>query len=229
METRLFVIPDVHGRFDLLDQLLTSLYHDEHMNLTRDKLIFTGDLVDRGPQSKEVVERLSFMTEFFPNNVIVLKGNHEDMMLKAITSGNMKNWHYNGGRATADSFDNEYDPSLMAWLQARPYIHKEHGFVFTHAPLPRKEDIADPYTLDELTWTYRDDDKDLNTNLGFESDGTKIIGVAGHIHRLEDNIMNPRFMSNCYLLDCGSGCHPDAPLVAVEVKSKKIVYSWPRV
>ncbi len=82
---RAYAIGDVHGRHDLLDGLLRQIEADHRRRGgdVRPVLVFLGDLIDRGPQSREVVERVcsgplpGFQT-------IVLAGNHEEVLLRLL-------------------------------------------------------------------------------------------------------------------------------------------------
>src|SRR5699024_4744817 len=77
----------------LLDQL--DSYHDR-------LFVFIGDYIDRGPASKEVVDLLiDFQKEA---NCIFLRGNHEQMMLDALSGGDKNLWLMNGGRTTINSY-----------------------------------------------------------------------------------------------------------------------------
>lgn len=102
---RIYTVGDVHGRLDLLDRLLDRITADgaEAPHLTK-YLIFLGDYVDRGPDSKGVIERLiagpppSF-------GAVHLKGNHEATMVQFfddLTIG--PNWLAFGGTATLESY-----------------------------------------------------------------------------------------------------------------------------
>ncbi len=76
---RLFAIGDVHGCPKELELLLVYLHTSLGLNES-DFVVFQGDYIDRGPDSRAVVELLiSFQSEF--PNVVFLKGNHEDMLL----------------------------------------------------------------------------------------------------------------------------------------------------
>lgn len=83
-----FVIGDIHGMFDELIETLDSV----NFNFDTDRLFVTGDLVDRGPKSLEVL-RLLDKPWFFS-----IYGNHEDMMNSAINYGVNRDWIMNGGR-----------------------------------------------------------------------------------------------------------------------------------
>ena len=77
---RAYVVGDVHGRLDLLDALLERI-HRELDERPPDKamLVFLGDLVDRGPSSAQVVERLR--TYHRPGlRTVFLLGNHEEVL-----------------------------------------------------------------------------------------------------------------------------------------------------
>ncbi|MBA2919743.1 serine/threonine protein phosphatase [Sphingomonas sp. MAH-20] len=112
--TRLYAIGDIHGRLDLLDQLLFRIEAD---NRTRGdgstQLIFLGDLVDRGPNSAGVVQRaLEIRQSGRPARFLM--GNHEEVFLKAL-NGSLEALRFFvkiGGRATILSYgfdEAEYD------------------------------------------------------------------------------------------------------------------------
>jgi serine/threonine protein phosphatase 1 len=101
----LYAIGDIHGRDDLLGKLLAAIEHDRRGHAAADaRLIFLGDYVDRGPTSKEVIERLSAGVPqgFAP---YFLKGNHEDLLLSFLEDPAAGlNWLHNGGDATLFSY-----------------------------------------------------------------------------------------------------------------------------
>jgi hypothetical protein len=78
------------------------------------------------------------------------------------------------------------------------------------------------FSPDELTWTYHDDEWGVARDFG-----NGIVGVCGHIHRLRKGIMAPRFYDHYIYADSGCGCSPNAPLVAVEVNTREVIYAWP--
>src|SRR5208282_2645180 len=101
MLKRQIAIGDIHGCFDLLKTLIEKIIK---FTPDEDMLIFTGDYIDRGKMSKEVVQYLSALKENFPDNIILLKGNHEDMAYNALTSPDPEKdliyWRLNGGTTT---------------------------------------------------------------------------------------------------------------------------------
>lgn len=81
---RVYAIGDIHGRLDLLDDLLAMIQADDAARpAAQTVLIFLGDLIDRGPDSAEVLGRLSALATTRPDTRFIL-GNHEEVFLQAI-------------------------------------------------------------------------------------------------------------------------------------------------
>lgn len=102
---RLYAIGDVHGRDDLLVRLMDDIEQDGRARPEARKiLIFLGDYVDRGLQSKQVIDRLSGpMPEGF--EAVFLKGNHELAMLQFLEDAQFgRTWKYYGGLETLHSY-----------------------------------------------------------------------------------------------------------------------------
>jgi len=81
---RIYAIGDVHGRDDLLQQVLQSVEADHcSRGSARCTIVFLGDLIDRGPSSSQVIERLR---TYRPDDtrLIFLSGNHEEVLLRII-------------------------------------------------------------------------------------------------------------------------------------------------
>src|SRR4026208_496404 len=81
---RAYAVGDIHGRLDLLDQMLSLIEQDSERSPARKSLlIFLGDLIDRGPDSKGVVERLRTYRHdrLRPH---FLAGNHEEVLLRLV-------------------------------------------------------------------------------------------------------------------------------------------------
>jgi len=130
---RVYAIGDVHGRLDLLDQLLFRIEADErHRGAAKTQLIFLGDLVDRGPDSAGVVQR-ALELKGNGRSARFLMGNHEEVFLKAL-NGSLEALRFFvkiGGRATIlsygfseaeyDSLD--YDDLLLRLIERVPPAH----------------------------------------------------------------------------------------------------------
>jgi len=90
-------IGDIHGMYDMLDRLLTEIdaFSLRERWIERPKLVFLGDYVDRGPDSRRVVRRLRALQSEF---AVCLRGNHEDMMWRCEErSIDWQNFISNGG------------------------------------------------------------------------------------------------------------------------------------
>jgi serine/threonine protein phosphatase 1 len=112
---RTLAIGDIHGMSSSLDALLTAV------QLTpEDQLILLGDYVDRGPDSKGVIDRLIALKKRF--NVICLRGNHEWMMLRAREGrDDFRNWFSVGGSQALASYAAR--PGMMGNLENVPAEH----------------------------------------------------------------------------------------------------------
>jgi len=103
---RVFAIGDVHGRLDLLDDLLCQIANDDAARTpAQTDLIFLGDLIDRGPESAAVIERLLSLS-LRNGRMRFLLGNHEEVFL-SVMAGNydaLKFFNRIGGDATIASY-----------------------------------------------------------------------------------------------------------------------------
>lgn len=81
---RVYAIGDIHGRDDLLADLITLIEYDNAARSSADvTLILLGDLVNRGPSSKQVIDRVIHLSETWPD-VRWIIGNHEEIFMKAL-------------------------------------------------------------------------------------------------------------------------------------------------
>jgi serine/threonine protein phosphatase 1 len=103
---RAYVIGDIHGRLDLLDDLLGSIHAElERRPAPKTVLAFVGDLIDRGPNSAQVVERLRTYRRPGVRPVFIL-GNHEEVLLR-ILAGDAElitRWRWFGGTQCLESY-----------------------------------------------------------------------------------------------------------------------------
>jgi serine/threonine protein phosphatase 1 len=134
----IFAIGDVHGCADELAQLLNQLPRTPETTI-----VFLGDYVDRGPDSRRVIEMLLELRQHC--TVIPLKGNHEAMFLDYIRDPSSKDaalFVLNGGSATLASYvDAKGEVSIpgehVTLLESLPLLHESDDYVFVHAGLPQ--------------------------------------------------------------------------------------------
>lgn len=151
---RTLVISDIHGELQLFDELLQKAQYDSD----RDRLILLGDYVDRGPDSKGVLDRV---VELKSRGAIVLRGNHDAMMLAAAVDepGARERWGRNGAIPTLQSYDpsivNMELPESEAFWEHIEFIketddyYETEDYIFVHGGvqpgLPVEQ--TDPYVL----------------------------------------------------------------------------------
>jgi serine/threonine protein phosphatase 1 len=136
-----YAVGDVHGRLDLLGPLLHDIAKDAVAAETagsmaeRPLLVFLGDYVDRGPESKGVVDLILQMQTWPKFEVRALKGNHEEALLQFVDDPSFgQTWAEHGGAATLASYGVQPPATRTdsdAWAKAReaftealPAVHK---------------------------------------------------------------------------------------------------------
>jgi serine/threonine protein phosphatase 1 len=112
---RVYAIGDIHGRLDLLERLLSLIEADARPARGKERvLIYLGDYIDRGPSSREVVDRVMAPHEMV-DRVVRLRGNHEEAMLTFIADVELgRAWLDYGGIATLHSYGVRLPPDLSA-------------------------------------------------------------------------------------------------------------------
>lgn len=163
---RVFVVGDIHGCADETDVLCEYLKSSAKLT-PEDLVVFIGDYVDRGPQSKQVIDRLLKFKAEFPSTLF-LKGNHEDMLLAYLGHNGREGKAYllNGGAETLNSYGAAKEGSNEAvresFIQSMPPEHLSFfqglesyiimgDFVFAHAGLNPLRDLRAQIEAD-LFW-----------------------------------------------------------------------------
>ena len=104
--SRIYAIGDVHGRLDLLDDLMMQIKSDMAARAPATNfVVLLGDLIDRGPASAQVLERLSNVDDF-PAKFSYIMGNHEEIFLRVLSAepGVAYDWLTFGGDACVESY-----------------------------------------------------------------------------------------------------------------------------
>lgn len=141
-----FAIADVHGRADKLAQLHSFINSFNDKRKTSE-IVYLGDLIDRGPSSKDVLEMVSQMKN--ECGAVIIKGNHDEWMRKAVAEGcdaSFYKWTANGGVATLGSYstidfedalfriERRFNHHLQLLTQAKSHYIRDR-ICFTHAGL----------------------------------------------------------------------------------------------
>lgn len=101
---RIYAVGDVHGRADLLDMLLDKIVHDASAAPGTRSLVFVGDYIDRGPDSRGVIERLLRPPKGF--ETYHLRGNHDQALLDFLENpASYRTWRRFGAGETLRSYD----------------------------------------------------------------------------------------------------------------------------
>lgn len=157
-----FAIGDVHGCYEQLEDLLTK------WDKSRQQLVFMGDLIDRGPDSKACLERVCQLVR--EEGAVCLTGNHEWMFLAYLDNPEDRYGHYqrNGGDSTINSLlgrplDAEVDPvtdaaaifgqyaELIEQVRNFPYLYETDHHFFVHAGLDLTlEDVRETEDYDKV-------------------------------------------------------------------------------
>lgn len=126
--SRTYVIADIHGRLDLLELALSEIE-----SRTPGTVIFTGDFIDRGPESKGVVDRVMAGPTDPAWRWSVVRGNHEDMALHCADGTDLHWWIQNGGAQTLQSYGGPIPVEHLNWFASLPRITWDKYRVYVHA------------------------------------------------------------------------------------------------
>jgi len=225
---RAYAVGDVHGRLDLLDQLLAKIEQD-----VRDRpakkvlLIFVGDLIDRGPSSAQVVERLRTYSQSNVRTVFIL-GNHEEVLLR-ILAGDAElitKWRWFGGTECLSSYG--VDTVKLAAMSVeealevvRAAIPKEHveflesfddscrfgDYLFVHAGIRPGVEI-DQQKQSDLRW--------IREPFLFDETDHGFVVVHGHTIRPEVEVRTNR-------IGIDTGAYQSGVLTALAIEGPE---SW---
>ena len=149
---RTVVITDLHGCYDECQRLLDKLSFDK----TTDRLINLGDTIDRGPKIYEVFTFLRALKEEMGDRCVLLRGNHEQMMLDSLdgSRANKQLWYYNSGEKTKFAFiSNKHQiKEFREWYEAMPYYYTdpEGRFIGVHACLTDED--PENNTIETMIW-----------------------------------------------------------------------------
>jgi len=159
---RILAIGDIHGCYPKLVKLIEKI----KLNPEKDLLVFLGDYIDRGDQSKEVVDYLVDLKKKLPSAIFLL-GNHEQMLLDYLNRRNINPFLVNGGKKTLSSYfgdsrlfsdqDLRFEfPSehLDFFYSLSPYYELE-DYIFVHAGL-RDGIPSEQQELSDLLWIRED-------------------------------------------------------------------------
>lgn len=170
-DTRIYAVGDIHGRCDLLLDLLARIEADCASAPARRQIVFLGDYIDRGPDSKGVLERLR---QPMPADLepVFLMGNHESAFLRLFSSLETgPGWLIHGGLETLKSYGlplapgqptaerlltlqetllERFPPDHRTWLESCRTFHESGDYYFVHAGIRPDVPLAGQSDQDRL-------------------------------------------------------------------------------
>lgn len=220
---RIFLTSDIHGHYSMFEKLLDKI------KLTKkDLLIILGDSCDRGPKTYELYKKY-YDLEKEGYNIKHLRGNHEDMLIKAMESGDNDHWYRNGGEKTQKSFYNNSENRdkltfeewleregiksvkwFVEWLDRIPIMISGEKNLFVHAAFDTAKS-EDEQEHRFLIW----DRNDFWTN---NKTGKAI--YFGHTPSKDGKIRH--YVNDVHCIDTGS--YKNGIIACVELKTGKEIY-----
>lgn len=142
-----YAVADLHGRYDLF-QMIKDFIQPE------DTVYVLGDCGDRGKDGWEIIKEVYENPQF-----IYLKGNHEDMLVEAMATGDKSLCYYNGGRSTYEAWRYK-DGRDVSWIKKLRELPAEATYVNTqgktiimcHAGYTPHKDDEDYRDEQDLLW-----------------------------------------------------------------------------
>lgn len=184
---RTLVVSDIHGELNKFENLLHKAKYDPD----KDQLILLGDYVDRGPDAQGVLNKVM---ELKKQGAIVLRGNHDDMMVAAAENQEnaWRRWEKNGALFTLKSYEPEINEMIVpdseefrkhvSFIKTLDYYYITDHHIFVHGGVDPETPIekTDPYVL---VWIR---DKFHN---GYEGEKTVVFGhtQTSILHENKDN------------------------------------------
>jgi len=205
---RLIAITDIHGELGKLNSLLAKL------DVTSDDtIIFMGDYIDRGPDSKGVIDKVISMGEIC--KCIYLKGSHEYAYLNARKGDEYYDflfWNY-GGVQTVESygsFDEIYNVHGEFLENLKPYYITD-DYLFIHAGIRPNVPFEEQ---DERDFYY------IRGEFIYKKHSLPQKIIFGHT-----DFKVPQVQDDKICIDTGCGKYPNAVLTAVILPEEKFVVS----
>jgi serine/threonine protein phosphatase 1 len=151
---RFFAIGDIHGSYEKLRTLIGKI----DIDYRNDTLVFLGDYIDRGTGSYDVVSYLIDLKKQH-ENIVLLKGNHEEMLEDYLKGKNRLTFLANGGQQTIDSyvaagrsFSTELFPrEHIDFFNSLELFYETDNYIFVHAGLRKNVSIAEQ-KQEDLLW-----------------------------------------------------------------------------
>ncbi|HVZ30394.1 MAG TPA: metallophosphoesterase [Asticcacaulis sp.] len=160
-----YAIGDIHGYDVAFERLVERIRNDAARIGERPRIVLLGDYIDRGPNSRGVLDRILRLEKTNWCDLVVLKGNHEDALLRFLDDPDYgRTWGTWGGaqtvanygidmpdlgaseltwEGTSDAFSRAFDPAHLALLERLPAIFIDGDYLFVHAGVDPDKPLAE--------------------------------------------------------------------------------------
>jgi len=219
-DTRIYAVGDIHGRADLLHDIIQRIDDDRGRRPVGTVIeVYIGDYIDRGPQSKDVIETLAWRV--VKQRAVCLRGNHEALLEAFLADpAELHPWLHVGGRQTLESYGLSRDDLESSefrihrlFLNAFPEAHRLFlrclqnsfscgDFIFVHAGLRPGVPLAQQ-SLHDLHWIR---DEFLNCK---QSHGPLVVHGHTPVHHAE-------LLPNRINIDTGAWMSGTLTCIAIE-------------
>lgn len=215
---RTFFISDIHGNFCVFKKLLDHVTFDP----ANDQLVIGGDMINRGSRSAIVLQWIKESVAAYPENIHVIAGNHEEMMIWFMKELSPM-WMEFGGDETIKNFKKVYGDEngwavaerYALWLETLPLMHEDENGIYVHAGIDVTVDkMSQPR---DIVWLNKRDLHKMNGLILRDWGNGKMI-YRGH-NPAKEVYAEGQFV-HC---DLGSGMFEDnkAALALVEVTQNR--------
>jgi serine/threonine protein phosphatase 1 len=200
----IYAIGDIHGCLNSLERLVEKVNPGSN-----DTMIFLGDYIDRGKDSKGVVE---FLMRLYNTKTVFIKGNHEWMFKQFYDTRDPQDWElwkYNGAEKTLESYGGiEQIPiEHVKFLEQTKVYHIQDGYIFVHGGVKPHIKIEDQ-KIDDMIWIREEFINSKNPMNGYTV-------VFGHTPMNEPLILSDK-------IGIDTGCVYGGSLTCIRLEDKKI-------
>ncbi|OAQ40688.1 hypothetical protein A5893_07030 [Pedobacter psychrophilus] len=142
-----FVIGDVHGCFYTLKALLKNWNQEEQ------QLIFVGDIIDHGNHSPQVATLINDIQNENPDTII-LRGNHEQLLINHCLNEYNDDWFQKSGEKTFSQYlaEGRNISDDAKWFATFPVHFSDETIFVSHAGMPKAENPFDANNIDGIVW-----------------------------------------------------------------------------
>ncbi|MEU8207169.1 metallophosphoesterase [Streptosporangium sp. NPDC049046] len=217
--SKLAVIGDIHGDSVRLPRALNSLLADSSLHL-----VFVGDYVNRGPNTKAVLDLLLKAVNKYSDRITLLRGNHDEALLNFLNDGNVADFAAHSGMSTIRSYLETVDSNAIE--KFRSSFPAEHLNLLRNTQIAyENEDVLishcgfDPHDIDSRTpdSMYRRGHPEL---FRYSGPWPRPLTVCGHYIQSQGG---PYISPNLICIDTGCGTVNRAPLTAIILPERKLI------